>query len=257
MTATRLRQRSGITMVETALLLVILAVMFGVVLMAIPYFREISSRTQCTDRLRELGRACKAYEEYSGFLPADDPEQKRSFLWQIREYLEIEDGPPDSPYPPAAQFLCPSRRTVADLGQSDGPSDYGCGKHPGKYRSILAGPKPTTTVSVSNTGGTSNKLFMGHLGVRPSEYRLGVESGQSSWATGPLSRDPSQFVFDDDELSMNSLLGGPHPKASPFLFADGSVRRIPGYSPELTSKQLMTYWAFQDRSPIPSQYLSK
>jgi len=130
----------------------------------------------------------------------------------MRDYFDLVDVSTDKPAPAVAPFLCPGRRTAQELGAQTGPSDYGCGNHPGKYRSVLAGPETVTRIMISNTGGTSNKLLVGHLGVRPSDYKRGVEAGESNWETGPLSRDPSQFVQDNDELPMNSLLGSPHPK---------------------------------------------
>lgn len=251
-------KRKGLTRVEVVILMVIGVVLIGIAFQVLSRVREAHFRDQCADRLQAIFQGCNSYEKHTGFLPADQPELHRSFQRAIREYMELPNYPSDAPAPAMAQFLCPSRRTVADLGPGEGPSDYGCGSHSLRYRSILAGPEQVTTVFISNRSGTMNTLLVGHLGVRPSDYKRGVESGQSSWIRGPLSRDPTQFVVDDDDLSMNDLLGSPHPKASTFLFADGSVRRLP-YSPVLSEDEWTERWGYYVRPsfPKPRKYSSK
>jgi prepilin-type processing-associated H-X9-DG protein len=251
-------KRKGFNRVEVVILLMIVAVLVGIALPVISRMRENHSRDQCADRLRGFFQGCNSYEKHTGFLPADQPDLHRSFLQAIREYMELPTFPTDAPTPAVAQFLCPSRRAVADLGPGEGPSDYGCGSHSLRYRSILAGPEQVTTVFIANRSGTMNTLLVGHLGVRTADYKRGVESGQSSWIQGPLSRNPSQFVLDDDDLPMNDLLGSPHSKASPFLFADGSVLRLP-YSPALCEDEWEKYWGYYVRPsfPKPRKYSSK
>jgi len=252
------RKRGGFTLIELLIVITIIAILAGMSLSAANKVQEAAARISCTSKLREIGLACKNYESGRSSLPCDKtaPTQM-SFLWGIREEMEIVmQTPQPGNAISVSQFLCPSRRSVQNVTQTAAPSDYGCAKSPiGRYKSILAGPTPVTTVSVSNTGGTSNKIMVGHLGMDPNDYVPGDSGGNVKWATGPLSRDCSQFLKDDQGTS--SGLGGPHPSACPFLFCDGSVRRVPGYSPEVPSTVWQTYWSYQDKSTIPSIYAAQ
>jgi len=70
---------------------------------------------------------------------------------------------------------------------------------------------------------------------------------------------------------MNSLTRLPSPNASPFLFADGSVRQIDSYTRSgilrrwaegaayaFNRKSFLndgaTFWGYNDRTPIPYKY---
>jgi prepilin-type N-terminal cleavage/methylation domain-containing protein/prepilin-type processing-associated H-X9-DG protein len=255
------RKRGGFTLIELLIVITIIAILAGMSLSAANKVQEAAARIACTSKLREIGLACKNYESGRSYLPCDSTKPTTSsFLWAIRDEMEIiMMNPQPGNAVGAAQFLCPSRRSVQSLGPNAAPSDYGCAKSPiGKYKAILAGPDVhVTTVSVSNTGGTSNKIMVGHLAMDPNDYIPG-DSGTSStkWAIGPLSRDCSVFTKDGDGQPATGL-GGPHPSACPFLFCDGSVRRVPGYSPDIPTNVWNTYWSYGDKTPIPPQYAAQ
>jgi prepilin-type N-terminal cleavage/methylation domain-containing protein/prepilin-type processing-associated H-X9-DG protein len=251
--------RSGFTLVELLIVVAIIGVLVGVSLQALNRVSDASGRVSCTCKLRQIGLAAKNYEGGTGSLPCDNyPQPGMSFLWAIREQMEVPVAAgqiqPDNEAA-ISQALCPARRQLSHLGPNAAPSDYGCAANPiGKYRSIVAGPVPVSSVNIANTGGTGNKIMVGHLGLDPADYVPGTGGGNVNWATGPLSRKESPFLRDD--VGTGTGLGAPHRVAAPFLFADGSVQRL-GYSPpdgDFPDHMWQTFWSYQDRTQIPSEY---
>jgi prepilin-type N-terminal cleavage/methylation domain-containing protein len=165
---------------------------------------------------------------------------------------------------PVKVYICPSRRTTLA-----GPADDYAGVHNGSlreqditnyvggaasgYNSILQ-TKGVLMQNVSNGAGTSYTLLLAHKVLRPSHYTPYNQSSQDRcyvynsyntalgtydtynhmrWADGFGSGSSSHrgYTPDDQNVDENHF-GGPHPAASPVLWADGSVSLYPyGYVP--------------------------
>jgi prepilin-type N-terminal cleavage/methylation domain-containing protein/prepilin-type processing-associated H-X9-DG protein len=164
---------------------------------------------------------------------------------------------------PVKTYICPSRRTT----QAGPATDY-AGVHNGSieekditnygiaeatgYRSILQ-TKGVTMSAVTNCAGTSGTLLLAHKVLKPNHYtpynqaaagadtcyvcnseNTGVAGdgyNHLRWADGGGSGSSSHRgpTADDPNVDENHY-GGPHPGASPVLWADGSVSLYPyGY----------------------------
>jgi prepilin-type N-terminal cleavage/methylation domain-containing protein/prepilin-type processing-associated H-X9-DG protein len=152
------------------------------------------------------------------------------------------------------------------------------------YRSILGGQLTgdgqfggVGLAVVTGGSGTSNTLLLAHKAMRPLYYVIPADptagaaahdafDGDTSWSA---TRNPDNLVFrehhratdnggggsshgkgysrDDNDIDSNHF-GGPHPGASPVLWADGSVRSYSyGYSDGSVGDEVLTWqllWAY-------------
>jgi prepilin-type N-terminal cleavage/methylation domain-containing protein/prepilin-type processing-associated H-X9-DG protein len=165
-------------------------------------------------------------------------------------------------------FICPSRRSPSVGAVDDYCGAYHGGITEGalngsilpggrkvnstNYNAILdtyiVGPaSPGVTITtVVNGAGTSNTLLLSHKVMRPGHYAGGGGNNDKGWAwtrltspgydhmrwadqNGGGSSRGRGYTQDSPTVDENHM-GGPHPGASPVLFADGSVRNYPyGY----------------------------
>jgi prepilin-type processing-associated H-X9-DG protein len=155
-------------------------------------------------------------------------------------------------------FLCPTRRSAAN-----GPYiDYAGAYHGGITQNALAsytstsglnsildtyttGPKPRGVTMTAMTAGTSNTILVAHKSMQPAHYQGGANNQDRGYAFTPVSTTGgSGAPFDhmrwadaggggssggkgytqDTPTTDENHFGGPHPGASPVLWADGSVR---------------------------------
>ncbi|HEX4614206.1 MAG TPA: DUF1559 domain-containing protein, partial [Urbifossiella sp.] len=96
-----------------------------------------------------------------------------------------------------------------------------------------------TMTTITNGSGTSNTILLAHKTIRPVDYPGNLISQDRGYAYTALtggydhmrwadnggggSSSGKGYVQDDNNVDENHF-GGPHPGASPVLFADGSVR---------------------------------
>jgi prepilin-type processing-associated H-X9-DG protein len=165
---------------------------------------------------------------------------------------------------PVPVFLCPSRRSAATGPYIDYCGAYhggitgnalngstmssGIVVNASGYNTILdtytTGPRAVgiSMNAITNGAGTSNTLLCSHKLLRPSHYQGGQINQDKGYAftayTTPYpgfdhmrwadaggggSSSGRGYMADDNNADENHM-GGPHPGASPVLFADGSVR---------------------------------
>jgi hypothetical protein len=134
-----------------------------------------------------------------------------------------------------AMFVCPSRR---DARVARGKRDYGYAATSGigsASQSIFDTPgRPGAgwiaegvELTMIHDKGTANTLLLSHVWMRPVNY-AGGDPTDLGWTTFNNSRSVNNTAKHDNEPSgSTSYIGGPHPRALPSLFADGSVRPVP------------------------------
>jgi hypothetical protein len=82
--------RGGLTVAEVTVLVVMLIIVVGLLLTAIPHMREGAQRAQCANNLREMGMACRTFRDARGFLPAARiAEGYATWAVQIAPYLNV------------------------------------------------------------------------------------------------------------------------------------------------------------------------
>lgn len=253
--------KHGFTLVELLVVVAIIGILIGMLLPAVQQVREAARRTACLNNLTQFGLAMHNYEFSFGELPPGVVDtagpiqnvatgQHVGWMVQILRFVEL-NGVADAfnikagAYAPvnaparAMQiqlYTCPSQGSVVSTSMAAGLSHY-AGCHNSVEAPIDADNDGLLFLNSAITygdiyDGSSNTILIGEFIADPS-IDLGWVSG-----TRASLRNGSEILGQNDWKAKylatgtppkKNFVGGfssPHPGATNFLFADGSVESI-------------------------------
>jgi prepilin-type N-terminal cleavage/methylation domain-containing protein/prepilin-type processing-associated H-X9-DG protein len=234
------QRRTGFTLIELLVVIAIIAILIGLLLPAVQKVREAAARTQCTNNLKQLGLAVQNYHGVNNVFPTETA--TTSVYTYLLPYIEQNNA--QISVTPVKTFLCPSRGRPGPVDDYAMAPQYEAQYMQPGYRTILGNKDETyafgelsvpipTLAWVSNEAGTSNCFLLAHKQVQPQHYQGGA-SFDTNWGDSTIdssgrsldhNRNVEADLYPDGSPSTNEgHFGGPHPGASPILFADGSVR---------------------------------
>ena len=189
----RLFSKDGFTLVELLVVIAIIAVLLGILLPAVQQVREAARRTECLNKLRQLGLANLNYESARRHFPAgiydDDTDHRACLRNGLVDILPFVAAGPPSKYDlslpwsnpvnlPFARneipfYQCPSAGGAVedDGGLAGGRSDYAfCMGENARLNTdepsgIFGINSSTTFADISD--GSSNTILMGEVASRP------------------------------------------------------------------------------------------
>jgi prepilin-type N-terminal cleavage/methylation domain-containing protein len=238
------RRRRAVTLLEVIVVMAIIAILFGLMLVAIGHARLAADRSKCQNNLRQQGLAVLAFEAANGFLPPaaahgaplglpdgvghglyayilpqlDEGSRAAQYRWDLSF-----DAPGNAAATAGAIAVlqCP----MADPPQDEEPGGAGADYGPLDvnatlidYGLVSPGASPEGVLPMNARGrladvadGTSTTLM------------LSESPGSNPWAS-PMTPIPTRMVV--------SGFQGPHGSGILVCFADGSVRPLkPGAKP--------------------------
>lgn len=236
MVSTRSSRRPGWTMIEVLVVIAIIAVVVGLLLVAIQQVREQAGKVQCANNLHNLGVALQNYHINKKEFPTEAGENPSVFK-QLLPFVEQQNA---NDATPVKEYLCGGRRTTAVGAKRD--YGYSASMAIGaKGPSVLDALDPVSISYISAFKGASETALLSHVWMAPTNYFNGADPTDKGWAQKENGRQNAGIVKEDRDRTANtSYLGGPHTRVLPTLFADGRVDQI-AYS---STYDWPTAWAY-------------
>ena len=214
--------RLAFTVVEILVSLAIIGIMMALLLPALMRARESARRTQCQNRLKQIGLAVHS--------PSNGSDDRGAFNWSFRSMLPALEAASAKAADPISAFRCPSDSgspTVTLQAPIFGPifgrSNYagvaGDGNQAGVYRRNEFGL--THGVRIEEiTDGTSVTLMIGEQDSVPTDP-------EGAWWEIPLASATAPIdSLDAQGLKLPDTFRSQHGGGAHFLMVSGAVRWI-------------------------------
>src|SRR5262249_18486710 len=203
-----------------------------------------ASRLACMNNMQNMGLAFHHYHSLKGSFPTEGG-NNQSFYLTLAPYVEGQNAVNSSAssgtsgtagtatagnVAPLSTFLCPSRRSTNVGAKRD--YGYASSNRPGAQGpSILdSDPIPASLDIIMSHDGAAKKALLTELWMAPSTYLSGDPTDQG-YATKNNGRTSATYTKSDgDPTGDTTYLGGPHPKGTTTLWADGHVSVEPFWS---------------------------
>ncbi len=254
----------GFTLVELLVVIAIIGILVALLLPAVQAAREAARRTECVNKLKQLGLALHNHhdthklfpdggENYTSATrtmvngqPTIAPNQEWGWLYQVLPFMEqtnLYENPSDAAIQGVAieGYFCPSRRApmvingraVNDYAGNGGL--YSSASHPwgeGLDGGVIVRRKRGPTIKFASiTDGTSSTIAIGEkrldrgaLGTAQCDDNEGQTTGWD-WDIVRWGNDPPQPDRKGGDVC-EVLFGSSHPGGAQFVLCDGSVRLI-------------------------------
>jgi prepilin-type N-terminal cleavage/methylation domain-containing protein len=223
------KKNKGFTLVELLVVIAVIGILIGMLLPAVQQVREAARRTDCMNKLRQIGLATLSFESAHGafppgrLFPAKDASAPYDVgrdepSWFVRILPFLDQGvfydkwdlnrsysghSPTTKSQALSSFICPSRRSIDDANTPDGYEDIefrapcGCG---GIFSIFVVGG------ATGDYAGNHGDLSPGSNGAATDYYWGGNGTGVIISSRAKLETGGSKKWID--EITMASIVDG-------------------------------------------------
>jgi prepilin-type N-terminal cleavage/methylation domain-containing protein len=223
------RNRPGFTLIELLVVIAIIAVLVGLLMVAVQKAREAANRAVCQNNLHQMGVAAHVHHDSVNHLPTGgwgwdwvgdpdqgtDQDQPGGWIYNLLPYMEQENlhniglgqaqGQKQAALgqmiaTPLATFNCPSRRPVQTFTNALGSV----------YKNAAAAQNVARTDYAANTGSQQNDEYFGG----PGSIAQGMDPSYGGWHN---TSGLSGVVFERSLIRLDDVING---TSNVYLFGE-------------------------------------